>query len=134
MGQLFDGKWSDEDNRPSDATGAFLRPSSTFRNWVTPDGSTGPTGEAGFPAEPGRYHLFIASNCPWAHRTAIFRKLKGLDGAISMSLADAPKAEGWSYTRGLDELRVAFSVGAQTLNSVRGRDAALAFAARFSDL
>jgi putative glutathione S-transferase len=105
MGQLFEGKWSDDDERPSDAKGAFLRPSSKFRNWVTADGKAGPTGEAGYAAEVGRYHLFIASNCPWAHRTAIFRKLKGLDGLISMSLADAPKAQGWSYTKGLDEMK-----------------------------
>ena len=105
MGQLFEGKWSDEDIRPSDAKGAFLRPSSKFRNWVTADGAAGPSGDSGFAAEPGRYHLFIASNCPWAHRTAIFRKLKGLESAISMTLADAPKAEGWSFTRGLDEMK-----------------------------
>lgn len=105
MGQLIDGTWSDDDDRPSDAKGAFLRPSSKFRSWVTPDGAAGPTGDGGFPAEAGRYHLFIASNCPWAHRTAIFRKLKGLEGAISMTLADAPKAEGWCYTRGLDEMK-----------------------------
>jgi putative glutathione S-transferase len=105
MGQLIDGVWSDDDDRPSDARGAFLRPASKFRNWVTPDGAPGPTGEGGFPAEAGRYHLFIASNCPWAHRTAIFRKLKGLDHLISVSLADAPKSEGWSYTAGLDEMQ-----------------------------
>ncbi len=105
MGQLIEGKWTDNDERPSDANGAFLRPSSKFRNWVTSDGAPGPTGEDGFPAEAGRYHLFIASNCPWAHRTAIFRKLKGLEDVISHSIADAPKAEGWSYTRGLDEMQ-----------------------------
>ncbi len=105
MGQLFDGKWSDDDIRPSDAKGAFLRPSSAFRNWVAADGSAGPSGEGGYPAEAGRYHLFIASNCPWAHRTAIFRKLKGLENAISISLADAPKAQGWSYTKGFDEMK-----------------------------
>ena len=105
MGQLFEGKWSDEDIRPSDGKGAFLRPASAFRSWVTPDGGAGPSGERGFKAEPGRYHLFIASNCPWAHRTAILRRLKGLEGAISLSLADAPKAEGWSYTAGLDEMK-----------------------------
>lgn len=105
MGQLIDGKWSDDDERPSDAKGAFLRPSSKFRNWLTADGSAGPTGEAGYAAEPGRYHLFIASNCPWAHRTAIFRKLKGLESAISITMADAPKSQGWSYTCGLDEMK-----------------------------
>lgn len=105
MGQLDNGVWTNEDIRPSDARGAFLRPSSTFRNWITADGAAGPTGEGGYPAEAGRYHLFIASNCPWAHRTAIFRKLKGLEDLISVSLADAPKAEGWSYTAGLDEMK-----------------------------
>lgn len=104
MGQLIEGKWSHSDEQPTDARGAFIRPSSKFRNWVTPDGRTGPTGDGGYPAERGRYHLFIASNCPWAHRTAIFRKLKGLEGIISVTVADAPKAEGWSYTVGLDEL------------------------------
>ena len=105
MGQLIEGKWSDDDAQPTDARGAFLRPSSKFRNWVTADGTAGPTGEGGFAAEAGRYHLFIAPNCPWAHRTAIFRKLKGLDKLIAVSLADAPKAQGWSYTQGLDEMK-----------------------------
>ena len=105
MGQLVDGKWSDEDIRPSDAKGAFLRPASSFRSWVTADGSAGPTGEAGYRAEAGRYHLFVASNCPWAHRTVIFRKLKGLESIISMTTADAPKAQGWSYTQGIDDLK-----------------------------
>ncbi|CAN0192678.1 unnamed protein product [Phaeothamnion confervicola] len=105
MGQLIEGKWSNSDEQPTDAKGAFVRPSSKFRNWVTADGSAGPSGEAGFAAEAGRYHLFVSSNCPWAHRAIIFRKLKGLEGLISMTMADAPKAEGWSYTQGLDALK-----------------------------
>ena len=105
MGQLIDGRWNDTDDRPTDAKGAFVRPSSAFRNWLTADGSAGPSGLGGFAAEAGRYHLFIASNCPWAHRTAILRKLKGLERAISMTTADAPKSQGWSYTRGLDDLK-----------------------------
>jgi putative glutathione S-transferase len=66
--------------------GEFIRSESGFRNWVTKDGSAGPTGEAGFAAEPGRYHLYISHACPWAHRTMIFRKLKGLEDAISVSV------------------------------------------------
>lgn len=105
MGQLIEGQWSDSDEQPSDSKGAFVRPSSKFRNWVTRDGAAGPSGEEGFPAEVGRYHLFVSSNCPWAHRAIIFRRLKGLEAAISMSLADAPKSQGWSYTKGLDEIK-----------------------------
>ncbi len=105
MGQLIEGRWSDSDEQPSDAKGAFVRPSSKFRNWVTADGKAGPGGGDGFKAEAGRYHLFVSSNCPWAHRAIIFRKLKGLEGMISMTMADAPKAQGWSYTQGLDEMK-----------------------------
>ncbi|MGE0628185.1 MAG: glutathione S-transferase family protein [Hyphomicrobiaceae bacterium] len=107
MGLLIDGQWHEDDvrDRPSDARGSFVRPDSVFRNWITPDGSAGPAGKDGFKAEPGRYHIFIASNCPWAHRTAIFRKLKGLDDAVSVQVADAPKSEGWSYTTGFEEMK-----------------------------
>ena len=66
--------------------GEFIRTESSFRNWVTKDGSAGPTGAAGFAAEPGRYHLYISHACPWAHRTMIFRKLKGLEDEISVSV------------------------------------------------
>lgn len=105
MGQLVDGRWDDSDVRPTDQSGAFVRASSAFRNWVTADGAAGPTGAGGFAAEAGRYHLFVAQLCPWAHRAAIYRRLKGLEGVISMSLADAPKVEGWSYTAGIDDLQ-----------------------------
>lgn len=105
MGMLIHGRWSDEDVKPAEETPDFRRPESKFRSWVTADGRPGPTGVVGFPAEAGRYHLFIASNCPWAHRTAIYRKLKGLEDVISVSLADAPKAQGWSYRSGIDELQ-----------------------------
>jgi len=66
--------------------GEFVRVTSGFRNWITPDGSPGPTGEGGFSAEPGRYHLYVSYACPWAHRTLIFRALKGLENAISVSV------------------------------------------------
>jgi putative glutathione S-transferase len=66
--------------------GEFVRWESGFRHWVTVDGRPGPTGEGGFPAEPGRYHLYVSYACPWAHRTLILRTLKGLEGVISVSV------------------------------------------------
>ena len=87
---LVDGKWT-EDWQPvqaKDEKGGFVRQISGFRNWVTPDGSAGPTGEAGFKAEADRYHLYVAYICPWASRTLIARKLKGLDKLISISVVE----------------------------------------------
>lgn len=79
--------------------GAFVRKSSQFRNWVTRDGSPGPTGKGGFRAEPDRYHLYISFACPWAHRTLIFRKLKGLEKIISVSVVDPYMGEqGWKFS------------------------------------
>jgi putative glutathione S-transferase len=86
---LVDGKWVDDGpiTQRADAQGRFVRPVSTFRHWVTPDGAPGPTGVGGFRAEPNRYHLYIALNCPWACRTLIYRKLKKLEDVISVSIA-----------------------------------------------
>ena len=83
---LVDGKWSDawQPVQSTDAKGGFVRQVSSFRHWVTPDGAAGPTGEGGFRAEPGRYHLYAALICPWATRTLIARKLKRLDSAVSV--------------------------------------------------
>jgi putative glutathione S-transferase len=78
--------------------GEFVRSESGFRNWVTKDGSAGPTGEAGFAAEPGRYHLYVSHACPWAHRTMIFRALKGLEDVISVSVVHPlMPAESWVF-------------------------------------
>jgi len=99
MGFMIDGRWSSDDQIPTDARGAFVRADSQFRNWVTADGTLGPSGAGGFTAEPGRYHLFVSHNCPWAHRAIIFRKLKKLEGIVSMSVADRPKTEGWAYSK-----------------------------------
>ena len=86
---LIDGEWQDDwqtQNRTDDQ-GRFIRKASTFRHWITPDGSPGPTGAGGFKAEPGRYHLYVALNCPWACRTLLYRKLKRLDDVISVSIS-----------------------------------------------
>ncbi len=98
MGKLLDGKWVDDDVSATNADGKFRRSRALLRNWVTPDGAPGPTGEGGFEAEVGRYHLYIAINCPWAHRAAIFRKLKDLEDAISLSVC-APRRtdQGWVF-------------------------------------
>ncbi|QJU59165.1 glutathione S-transferase family protein [Sphingomonas sp. AP4-R1] len=97
---LVNGKWT-ADWQPVQATdekGGFVRQISGFRNWVTPDGSPGPTGTGGFAAEAGRYHLYVALICPWASRTLIARRLKGLDGAISVSVVEpALTDEGWRF-------------------------------------
>ena len=86
MGLLVEGEWKDVwyDTKPS--KGQFVRAQSSFRNHVTSDGSPGPSGEGGFEAESGRYHLYVSYACPWAHRTLIFRKLKGLEEHISLSV------------------------------------------------
>jgi putative glutathione S-transferase len=97
---LVNGKWT-EDWQPvqaTDAKGGFVRQVSSFRNWVTPDGSAGPTGEGGFAAAAGRYHLYVALICPWASRTLITRKLKKLDSAISVSVVEpALSDQGWRF-------------------------------------
>lgn len=97
---LVDGKWT-EDWQPvqaTDAKGGFVRQTSSFRNWITPDGSAGPTGEGGFKAEAGRYHLYVALICPWASRTLIARKLKGLEHVVSLSIVEPELGDqGWRF-------------------------------------
>jgi len=98
MGVLIDGVWHDQWYDTKSHQGRFVRRDSAFRNWVTPDGSPGPTGEGGFGAEPGRYHLYVSLACPWAHRTLIFRKLKRLEQVISVSVVDPFMGEnGWCF-------------------------------------
>ena len=80
-----------------------MRKSSSFRNWVTRDGRSGISGAEGFKAEPGRYHLYVSLACPWAHRTLIYRKLKGLEDMISVSVVNAFMGdEGWTFEDGAD--------------------------------
>ena len=71
MGLLIEGKWHDRWYDTKDSNGEFIREDSQFRSWITPDGSAGHSGVAGFPAEPGRYHLYVSLACPWAHRTPV---------------------------------------------------------------
>ena len=99
MGQLIDGKWSTQWYDTSKTGGKFVRSQSGFRNWITADGSPGPTGEGGYAAEAGRYHLYVSLACPWAHRTLIFRKLKELESLISVSIVSPkmPDETGWSF-------------------------------------
>jgi putative glutathione S-transferase len=101
MGLLVDGKWEDRWYDTKSSGGRFVRADSQFRNWITPDGSAGPTGEGGFAAAPGRYHLYVSLACPWAHRTLIFRALKGLDSFISVSVVNwLMGALGWTFDDG----------------------------------
>jgi putative glutathione S-transferase len=101
MGLLVDGVWRDDSfDKARHEAGRFNRPTTRFRNWVTPDGSAGPSGEGGFPAEAGRYHLYVSLACPWAHRTIILRHLKGLDSAISMSVTSWLMGDnGWTFDK-----------------------------------
>ena len=101
MGRLIDGKWHDEWYDTKKTGGRFVRQQSAFRSWVTVDGASGPTGDAGFAAEPGRYHLYVSLACPWAHRTLILRALKGLEEMISVSVVNPLMLnEGWTFDPG----------------------------------
>jgi len=101
MGMLVEGQWHDVWYDTKASQGRFVRSESQFRNWITRDGSPGPSGRGGFKAEPGRYHLYVSWACPWAHRTLIFRKLKGLDSLIDISAVNAYMgAEGWTFHPG----------------------------------
>ncbi len=98
MGLLVDGVWRDQWYDTSKSGGKFVRSAAAFRNWVTADGSQGPSGAGGFKAEAGRYHLYVSLACPWAHRTLIFRTLKKLEDAISLSVVDWFMAkDGWTF-------------------------------------
>jgi len=98
MGQLVDGVWHDVWYDTKSTGGAFKRTTAKFRNWITADGSAGLSGEGGFPAESGRYHLYVSYACPWAHRTLVFRKLKGLEDHIMISAVHPDMlSDGWTF-------------------------------------
>ncbi|MCR8549468.1 glutathione S-transferase family protein [Salipiger sp. P9] len=99
MGFLVEGVWRDRWDY-TDTGGHFVRSKTSFRNWITPDGRPGPSGEGGFAAEPGRYHLYVSYACPWAHRALIFRALKGLTDLIDVSVVHPDMlSEGWTFSR-----------------------------------
>ena len=103
MGQLVDGKWHAGDAFADETDGRFKRKDSQFRNWVTADGEPGPSGDGGFKAEAGRYHLYVSLACPWAHRTLIMRRFKGLEGMIDVSTVHwLMRDKGWTFSPGPD--------------------------------
>lgn len=98
MGMLVDGVWQDTWYDTKKSGGKFVRNAAQFRNWITADGSAGPSGKDGFKAEAGRYHLYVSLACPWAHRTLIFRKLKGLEDMISVDVVSPLMYDkGWVF-------------------------------------
>lgn len=98
MGQLIDGVWDDAWYDTKKSGGKFVRTTTAFRNWITPDGSAGPSGADGFAAESGRYHLYVSYACPWAHRTLIFRAIKDLTAHISVSVVHPDMlSDGWTF-------------------------------------
>ncbi len=103
MGLLVDGVWRDQWYDTKATGGKFVRKDAAFRNFVTADGLPGPTGKGGFKAEAGRYHLYVSLACPWAHRTLIFRALKGLEDLISVSVVHPVMHEnGWTFATDFD--------------------------------
>ncbi|WED27765.1 glutathione S-transferase family protein [Vibrio sp. DW001] len=100
MGLLVDGVWHDQWYETKQNSGKFKREEAQLRNWVTEDGAAGPTGEGGFKAESGRYHLYVSLACPWAHRALIFRAIKGLESHITVSVVSPDMlTSGWSFDR-----------------------------------
>jgi putative glutathione S-transferase len=98
MGQLVDGKWQDVWYDTKSSGGKFVRSTAGFRNWITADGSAGPSGDAGFAAASGRYHLYVSHACPWAHRTLIFRALKDLTDHVTVSVVHPDMlSDGWTF-------------------------------------
>ncbi len=98
MGQLVDGAWHDTWYDTKSTGGKFERSNASFRNWITKDGEAGPSGEAGFPAKSGRYHLYVSYACPWAHRALVFLQLKGLSDHISISAVHPDMlSDGWTF-------------------------------------
>lgn len=103
MGYLENGTWIDKWYDTESTGGKFVRSTAGFRNWITADGAAGPTGDAGFKAETGRYHLYVSLACPWAHRTLVFRAIKGLADHISVSVVHPHMlSDGWTFGTDFD--------------------------------
>ncbi len=99
MGHLLDGEWTNEERLSEyDSKGGYVKQPAQFRHWITPDGSAGPTGEDGFEAEPGRYYLYAATSCPWAHRTVLYRVLKRLQDIVPLiNTSQEVGGQGWGF-------------------------------------
>ena len=103
MGQLVNGVWEDTWYETKKTGGTFVRSETAFRHWITPDGGPGPTGDGGFAAETGRYHLYVSYACPWAHRALIFRAIKGLTPHITVSVVHPHMlSDGWNFDTDYD--------------------------------
>ena len=103
MGLLVDGEWADKWYDTKSTGGKFVRQDAGFRNWITADGSAGPSGSGGFKAESSRYHLYVSYACPWAHRALIFRALKGLEDHIGVSVVHPDMlSDGWEFRTDFD--------------------------------
>lgn len=122
MGLLQNGQWVDQWYDTAANGGEFRRKASTFRNWVTVDGAAGPTGEGGFEAESGRYHLYVSYACPWAHRALIFRALMGLQAHIDVTVVDPVMLEnGWQLDDPLHGYRYLYQLYLHADASYEGR-------------
>lgn len=122
MGLLVDGVWRDQWYDTASTGGKFVRKDAAFRNFVTADGTPGPTGSGGFKAEARRYHLYVSLACPWAHRTLIFRSLKGLEDLISVSVVHPVMLEnGWTFETGFDGATGDTLSGAEFLHQIYTR-------------
>ena len=123
MGQLIDGEWHSNLADPRFRDGRFRRADAVFRNWITPDGRPGPSGEGGFAAESGRYHLYVSYACPWAHRTLIFRALKGLAEHVSVDVVHPDMLEmGWSFATDFPGASGDSLFGAEFLHQIYQKD------------
>ena len=122
MGLIQNGQWVDRWYDTDSSDGEFHRQDSRFRNWLTPDGKAGLTGEGGFKAEKGRYHLYVSLACPWAHRTLIFRQLKGLEDYIDVTVVDAVMLEnGWQMQDPLYNLDFLYQLYLKADSNYEGR-------------
>ena len=100
MGLLVDGVWHDTWYDTKSTGGKFERSQAKFRNWITAEGSAGPSGISGFKAETGRYHMYVSDACPWAHRALIFRRIKDLSNHITISTVHPDMlSDGWSFEK-----------------------------------
>ncbi|MGG7567442.1 glutathione S-transferase family protein [Rhodovulum sp. DZ06] len=123
MGMLIDGEWTDQWYDTKSTGGRFKRSEAAFRNWVTADGAPGPTGEGGFKAESGRYHLYVSYACPWAHRTLVMRAIKGLEDHITVDAVHPDMlSDGWTFETNFDGAEGDSLFGSDFMREVYLRD------------